>query len=98
MDDKDHNMPSLRPNSLVGLIAPVLAATSEIHPPLLKPYATMPTTTAAGGIGAAVQNAKSEIAQIMPIVTNMFHTPKASARMPERTRPTNDPAWRIAME
>lgn len=98
IDEIDHSIPSLIPNSLVGLIAPVLAATSEIQAPLVSPYAIIPTTTAAGGIGAAVQNAKREMAQPIPIVTYIFHTPKVSARMPETTRPKNDPVCMMAME
>ena len=98
IDDKDQSIPSRIPNSLVGLIAPVLAATRVIQAPLANPYATIPTTTAAGGIGAEHQNANIETAHSKPIVTNIFHTPNRSARMPERTRPKKDPAWRIAIE
>lgn len=86
------------PNSLVGEMAPVDAATSDIQAPLANPYATIPTTTAAGVIGEAVQKAKSDIAQSIPMVTNMFQTPRASARMPETTRPKKEPVWRMAME
>ena len=97
-DDKDQSIPSLMPNSLVGLIAPVLAATSVIQAPLANPYATIPTTTAAGGMGAEHQNAKIDRAHSEPMVTNIFQTPNRSARMPERTRPKKEPDWRMAIE
>ena len=52
--------------------------------------------TTASGAGTGVQNANSEMADMTPAETNMFHTPNLSARMPETARPIKDPAWSMA--
>ena len=93
-----HNIPSRIPNSRTGEMLAQLAATNEIHAPLPNPYPNRPMTTTASGMGFPIQNAKREMAEMMPEVVYMVHTPYLSARIPDRARPRKEPVCKMAME
>lgn len=94
----DHSIPSRIPNSLVGLIAPQLAATNAIQAPLKAPYATNPTTAVAVLIDCGTQKTYTEMELPRMEMTKIVQTPKRSARMPDKARPIIDPACNIAIE
>ena len=79
-------------------MAAQLDATSVIHAPLPNPYSNRPTTTAASGSVVGVQSANMVAEANNPMVTKTFQTPNLSAMRPARTRPKNEPTWRITTE
>jgi hypothetical protein len=77
-------------------MAAQLDAIRVIHAPLTKPYDTRPTTTTPPGNTVGVHRVYKNRALRTPMETNVFQTPKRSARRPEATRPKNEPVWRKA--